>query len=200
MGNEQASLPVPHQPPHSMFCISLRPHRKIELVHAPPKVAMIVQKVTNEVNSLYTGHHLETPSKDKLGVLQFTMAADLFVTASGKEPATMGKLFCIKILEELHKIGFDLVIGSDLMRARFSASALFFRKVAEERPPAKMICVAPGKEDRMILINHDNQVKSMVEEAVRNAWPSGIQRSEEEEVLGHLLHESYRFHYRKSAF
>merc|ERR1712013_917138 len=95
MGNEQASLPVPRQPPHSMFCISLRPHRKIELVHAPPKVAMIVQKVANEVNSLYTGQHMETPTKDKLGVLQFTMAADLFVTASGKEPATMGKLFCI---------------------------------------------------------------------------------------------------------
>jgi len=91
MGNEQASLPVPRQPPHSMFCISLRPHRKIELVHAPPKVALIVQKVANEVNSLYTGHHLETPTKDKLGVLQFTMAADLFVTAtcsftSSKQP------------------------------------------------------------------------------------------------------------------
>jgi len=189
MGNEQASLPVPRQPPHSMFCISLRPHRKIELVHAPPKVAMIVQKVANEVNSLYTGQHMETPTKDKLGVLQFTMAADLFVTASGKEPATMGKLFCIKILEELHKIGFDLVIGSDLMRARFSASALFFRKVAEERPPAKVICVAAGKEDRIILINHDHRVKSIVEETIRNAWPSGIQRSEEEEVLGHVLHE-----------
>ena len=49
MGNEQASLPVPHQPSLSMFCISLRPHRKIELVHAPPKVAVIVQKVANEL-------------------------------------------------------------------------------------------------------------------------------------------------------
>merc|ERR1712130_317732 len=103
-----------------MFCISLRPFRKVELIHAPPRVVACVQRVANEVNSLYTGQsHLETPSKDKLGVMQFTMAADVFVCQSGKEPATMG---------------YDLQITSDLTRVRYSAASLFFKKVASERP------------------------------------------------------------------
>merc|ERR1712110_189171 len=176
MGNDQ-SLPVPKEPSLGMFCISLRPFRKVELIHAPPRVAGLVQKVANEVNSLHTGQScLETPSKDKLGVMQFTMAANLFVSQSGKEAATMGKLFCIRLLEELHTMGYDLQIGSDLTRDRYSASALFFKKVANERPAARIVCVAPGKEDRLILMNHTERVKSMVEDAIGNAWPSGIQR------------------------
>merc|ERR1711963_74028 len=112
MGNDQA-VPVPMRPDLGMFCISLRPFRKVELIHAPPRVVVCVQRVANEVNSLYTGQsYLETPSKDKLGAMQFTMAADVFVCQSGKEPATLGKLFCIRILEELHKMGYDLQITS----------------------------------------------------------------------------------------
>lgn len=183
-------MPVARQPDLGMFCISLRPFRKVELIHAPPRVAELVQRVANEVNSLYTGQtYLETPSKDKLGVMQFTMAADLFVCQRGKEPATMGKLFCIRLLEELHKIGYDLQIGTDLMRARYSAASLFFKKVAGERPAAKVVCIAPGKEDKIILMNHDERVKGMVEEAIKSAWPSGIQRREDQEVFGHILHD-----------
>jgi len=189
MGNE-LTVPVPMQPDLGMFCISLRPFRKVELIHAPPRVVACVQRVANEVNSLYTGQsHLETPSKDKLGVMQFTMAADVFVCQSGKEPATMGKLFCIRILEELHKMGYDLQITSDLTRVRYSAASLFFKKVASERPAAKVVCIAPGKEDKIILMNHNERVKSMVEEAIKNAWPSGIQRREDQEVFGHTLHD-----------
>ena len=189
MGNDQ-SLPVPKEPSLGMFCISLRPFRKVELIHAPPRVAGLVQKVANEVNSLYTGQScLETPSKDKLGVMQFTMAANLFVSQSGKEAATMGKLFCIRLLEELHTMGYDLQISSDLTRDRYSASALFFKKVANERPAARIVCVAPGKEDRLILMNHTERVKNMVEDAIGNAWPSGIQRREDENVFGFTLHE-----------
>ena len=54
MGNE-LTVPVPMQPDLGMFCISLRPFKKIELIHAPPKVVACVQRVANEVNGLYTG-------------------------------------------------------------------------------------------------------------------------------------------------
>merc|ERR1719350_1563433 len=101
----------------------------------------------------------------------------------------MGKLFCIKILEELHKIGYDLQISSDLMRAEESASTLFFKKVAGERRKAKVICVALGSSDRITLINHNNRVKAMVEKAIQDTWPSGVQSRKEKEVLGHVLHE-----------
>ena len=134
-----------------MFCISLQPKRMIHLVNAPPSVAVRVQRVANEVNSLYykswTGKDFrQTPTTDKLGVVQFTMAADVFVAGSGKKAATMGKLLCMKIIEELHKIGYDLQISSDLMRTQESASTLFFKKMAwsSERRQAKVICVALG--------------------------------------------------------
>jgi len=193
MGNEQTSLAVPRHAPDGMFCISLQPKRLIHLVNAPPSVAVRVQRVANEVNSLYFSF-TRTPTTDKLGVIQFTMAADVFGAATGKEAATMGKLFCIKIIEELHKIGYDLQISSDLMRG--SASTLFFKKVTSERRQAKVICVALGSSDRITLINHNDAfdpigdgVKTMVEKAIQDTWPSGIQSRKEKEVLGHLLQE-----------
>merc|ERR1712001_247556 len=189
MGND-ITLPVEMKPELGIFCISLRPFHKIELIHAPPVVVACVRRVANEVNGLYAkGDSFETPSKDKLGVLQFSMSALLFVTGNGKEPATLGKLFCIRLLEELHKLGYDLQIGSDLTRARFAAGTLFFRKVSSERPTAKVVCVAPGKEDTIVLLNHNEKVKSMVENAIKDAWPSGIQRQEEQQVLGHTVHD-----------
>merc|ERR1712088_398629 len=121
--------------------------------------------------------------------LQFTMAADVFGAGSGKKAATMGKLLCIKIIEELHKIGYDLQISSDLMRTEESASTLFFKKVAGERRQTKVICVALGSSDRITLINHNDGVKTMVENAIQDTWPSGVQSRKEEKVLGHVLHE-----------
>ena len=190
MGNEM-TLPVEMKPGLGMFCISLRPFHKIELIHAPPVVAACVRRVANEVSSLHITRQdrLETPSKEKLGVLQFSMSAPLFRTNNGKEPATLGKLFCLRLLEELHKMGYDLQIGADLTRARYAAGALFFRKVTSERPTAKVVCIAPGKQDTIVLLNHDERVKSMVENAIKDAWPSGIQRREEQEVLGHTVHD-----------
>ena len=189
MGNDLA-LPVEMNPELGMFCISLRPVHKIELIHAPPAVASCVRRIANEVNGLQARQDsFETRSKDKLGVLQFSMSAWLFATGNGKEPATLGKLFCIRLLEELHKIGYDLQIGSDLTRARSAAGTLFFRKVTTERPTSKVVCIAPGKLDTIVLMNHSERVKSMVENAIKDAWPSGIQRQEDQEVLGHTVHD-----------
>ena len=145
MGNK-ITLPVEMRPELGMFCISLQPFHKIELIHAPPVVAACVRRVANEVNGLYARKDsFETQSRDKLGVLQLSMSSWLFTTGNGKEPATLGKLFCIRILEELHKMGYDLQIGSDLTRARFAAGTLFFRKVSSKRPTAVVVCIAPGK-------------------------------------------------------
>ena len=167
-------MAVPRHAPDGMFCISLQPKRMIHLVNAPPSVAVRVQRVANEVNSLYFSF-TRTPTTDKLGVLQFDMAADVFGAGSGKKAATMGKLFCIKIIEELHKIGYDLQISSDLVQTEESASTLFFKKVTSERRQAKVICVALGSSDRITLINHNDGVKSMVEKAIQDTWPSGVQ-------------------------
>ena len=100
MGND-LTLPVKMNPELGMFCISLRPFHKIELIHAPPNVAACVRRLANELNGLYARQeNFETPSKSKLGVLQFSMSAWLFATGNGKEPATLGKLFCIRLLQD----------------------------------------------------------------------------------------------------
>ena len=116
MGNE-ITVPVEMKPDLGMFCLSLRPFHKIELVHAPPVVADCVRKVANEVNGLLTGNDkFETPSKDMQGALQFKMSARLFKSPNTEVPATMGKVFSVQLIEKLHKIGYDLQIGSDLNR------------------------------------------------------------------------------------
>ena len=173
MGNE-ITMPVEMNPNLGMFCLSLRPIQKIELIHAPPEVEDCVRRVANEVNGL------ETPSKDKLGALQFKMSGWLFVNGNGKEAATLGKLFCIRLLEELHKMGYDLEIGSDLTRAPAAAGSLFFRKVTMERPTVKVVCVAPGKADTIVLLNHSESVKKMVENAIKDAASNAQQ-----EILRH---------------
>merc|ERR550525_1266137 len=167
-----------------MFCLNLRPYRKIELIHAPPAVVDCVRKVANEVNGLSAGNNdnVETPTKDKLGALQFKMSDRLFVNGNGKTAATLGKLFCIRLLEEMHKMGYDLQISSDLARCsvviwngpQSTTGTLFFRKVASERPTSKVVCVAPGRTDTIVLMNHSEKVKNAVENAIKDAWPSGI--------------------------
>ena len=207
MGNEQTSLAVPRHAPDGMFCISLQPKGMIFLVNAPPRVAVKVQRVANEVNGLYGLYKspcedfIRTPTTDKLGVVQFTMAADVFAAASGKKAATMGKLFCIKIIEELHKIGYDLQISSDLMQTEESASTLFFKKVTSERRQAKVICVALRSSDRITLINHndvwEHLLPILILQTGQNHGRKGHTRylairgpkSQKKEVLGHVLHE-----------
>ena len=174
-----------------MFCISLRPNRKIKLVYAPPRVAESVQKVVNEVDNLCTRtHQVETATRNKLGVWKFTMAADIL---GRRELATMGQLFCIKIIEDLHKMGYDLDNGSHPQIPAYneynSTCNLWFKKVTGDRPWVKVIYVALEKLNKIILINHNDQVKSIVEEAVENAWPLGIKRHKQVEALGHELHE-----------
>jgi len=223
------TLPVEMNPELGMFCISLRPYRTVELIHAPPVVADCVRKVANEVNGLYARQenfetcshdklgvlqalqpnpivaacvrrlanevnglyarqeNFEIRSNEKLGVLQFRMSFALFGTEN-KKKSTLGNLFCIRLLEELHKMGFDLQMSSDLIRDSSSAGCLFFRKLTSERPSAKVVCIAPREDDTIVLLNHSASVKSMVENVIKETWPSGIQMQKDKEVLGEMVH------------
>ena len=49
--------------------------------------------------------------------------------------------------------------------------------------------LALEKLNKIILINHNDQVKSIVEEAVENAWPLGIKRHKDVKALGHEFHQ-----------
>ena len=147
--SNNVTVPVEMKSDLGMFCLSLRTSNKIELIHAPAVVADCVRNVVNEVN------RKKKTSKHKLGAMQFKLYDGLFSFGN------VGQLFCIHLLEELHKIGYDLEISSEL--ARYSsvtwegptstAGTLFFRKVTSERPAAKVVCVDP---DWKVLVDHRN--------------------------------------------
>ena len=125
------SEPVPPATTLGMFCIILCPWDKLGLLHAPNDVISVVRNVVNQINGKVT------PVKTKMGAVQFTMVGRLFDTNNGKQLATKGKLLCIRLLEELYKIGYELDLSSDLARSELQASTLFFRKTACEQLGAR---------------------------------------------------------------
>ena len=180
MGNK-LSLPVPPSPSLGAFCLILSPWTKIRLLHAPPEVEALVLRVANNINTLRHGFHdMPTPHKDKLGSTQITMACNLFTTVrQDKEAAILGKLLCVELLQELHKLGWDLDLSCRLARYHCNASVLFFRKVSTERPGAWVVCVATAKTSWVSLLNHDQRVRDKVLEAIRESWTEGIQEERE---------------------
>lgn len=183
------SQPVSPAKDLGMFCLIFCPWDKVRLLHAPAAVVAVVRRVVNQINSIQNRSDMQTPEKEKLGAVQFTMVGNLFTTNNGKESATMGKLLCIRLFEELFKLGYELDLSSDLARYRWQASTLFFRKTSYERPGARVICVAPGKRDRISLMNHDERSKNAVIEAIKETWPEGLQNVEDVEVQGQTVHE-----------
>ena len=125
------SEPVAPATTLGMFCIMLIPFHKLSLLHAPEDVIDVVRHVVNQINGTVI------PVKIKMGAVQFKMVGRVFDTNNGKELATKGKLLCIRLLEELHKIGYELDLCSDLARSNLQASTIFFRKTACEQPGAR---------------------------------------------------------------
>ena len=184
------SHPVPPSPLNGVFCLLFCPPKKIRLLHAPPEVKAAVTKVVKHVNSLSHGcTEVVTPQKERMGATQFTMLERLFTTNNGKEAATLGKQLCVELLQELHKLGYDLQLSSDLARSRWQSATLFFRKMDVERPASRVVCVAPGKNDMITLLSHDERVRSSVEDAIKETWPKGIQSAHESCVLGLTMYD-----------
>ena len=46
--------------------------------------------------------------EDKHGAVQFRLPGSPFALQAGKESATIGKLFAIRIFEEMNHLGYDL--------------------------------------------------------------------------------------------
>ena len=118
MANAIALHGVVMNPELGMFCISLRLPHKFELIHSSPLVVACAERVANEVGSLYN----------------VQLSDPVFTTNSAKEVATLGKMFCLRLLEELHKMGYDLQVGADLTQARFAPSSSGRSPVNVPRP------------------------------------------------------------------
>ena len=69
-------------------------------------------------------------------------------------------------------------------------STLFFRKVCAERAPCKILCVAPGGYDKIVIMNWiDLNIINAVAQAIAQSWPGGTQNTQTKNVLNQQLYE-----------
>ncbi len=168
MGSDQ-SLPVSTRTGSPFFCLVFRVPNKIRLVQAPKEVVDTVARIMGEVGG-------ETFPKDKFGCSQFKLPGNPFYLGVGKDSSTVGKLFGIRIMEELHNMGYDIVCSADLAR-QYDNSTWFFAKNQNlaERSHRPVVCVAPGGHDKLVIVKGDVAVVASVRNAVEEAWSKGIQ-------------------------
>ena len=121
-----------------------------------------------------------------------------FQASMGKERATIGKFFAIRLFEEMYNLGYNLLISSDLARRADNATWYFARSEVpdENRAPARICCIAPGggmrRQDgmqKLVLLHHDEQVKQAVMLALGDAWPNGVSSTKDVQACGEQLHE-----------
>jgi hypothetical protein len=129
--------------------------------------------------------------KSKYGAYQISLPGRPFITGSLKDSAIIGKMFIVRLLEVMQANNYDFLFSSDLARM-WDQSSLFFRKssdMAPERAVKRVVCIAPGSTDKLILMNHSQQITDTVRESIKSAWTRGIQ-TEGQEVHGKFaLHE-----------
>merc|ERR1719264_585905 len=105
----------------------LRSWDKFRVLHGTRDVLAMCQRVVGELCQ-----DSSVGGEDKHGAVQFRLPGSPFALQAGKESATIGKLFAIRIFEEMNHLGYDLVTSSDLSRY-YDQSSWFFRKAVAER-------------------------------------------------------------------
>jgi len=182
------SEPVSMDPTLGYVGIALRSPNKIRLLHAPREVVEVTERVIGEIQSK-AGEAEFVTSKDKYGTLGYNVGSEwCFQVNSGKTAATSGKLFTIRMLEEMHKLGYDPVVSSDLTRT-YDQATWIFEKTTHERPTAKVVCLAPGKSDTLVMVRANERFQDVVKASINEAWPLGIQKEQSIESCGETLAE-----------
>ena len=141
---------------------------------------------------------LECDPKEDYGTVTFQLPGQPFRPNSGKKNATIGKLFMVRIFEEMYKLGYDFISSSDLAREQ-DTSTLFFRKVCENkaRGACKVLCISPGSDlnfgigsnDKIIMLRCPEEVEEAIEEAVKASFVYQVQKEDKVEVIGETLTE-----------
>ena len=67
--------------------------------------------------------------KEDYGAITFRLPGQPFRVRGGKKNATLGKLFMVRLLEEMYKLGYHFIASSKLSRTPTDHSTLLFRKV-----------------------------------------------------------------------
>jgi hypothetical protein len=124
------------------------------------------------------------------GAIEIILPELPFQAKSFQRSANIGKIFVIRLLEVMNSAGYDFQFSSDLSRGK-DQSSLFFRLspyASQGRPWKRVICVAPGSSDRLILMNHDKKIIDAVQAAITYSWQQGLQD------FNAGMHENLTFH------
>jgi len=168
--------------------VGVRQWNQVKVFHAPTTVINVIERIIQEVN-IATADTDQVYSQEKNGYQKMKLdISQVFVEFAGKSGSTAGKLFMLRLLEEMYRIGYDPVVSSDLVR-RHDQATIFFRKVQEERPGRRVICLAPGKSDTLVFLRADEEFIGIVRGAIQQAWLKGIQNESDVQVNSESLHE-----------
>eukprot|EP00397_Hematodinium_sp_SG-2012_P022879 GEMP01023736.1.p1 GENE.GEMP01023736.1~~GEMP01023736.1.p1 ORF type:complete len:546 (+),score=109.84 GEMP01023736.1:89-1639(+) len=192
MRNE-SSAPFDNDSELGYVGISLHRPNKVRLIHAPEEVIRITESVVAEMCAASGQKHCGDTSniKDKNGSVQIKLPQYFFAVSQGKDAATLGKLFMIRLFEEMYTLGYDIATSSDLTR-EVDHSTLFFVKAAtkEERrkkAPPQVVCVAPGGVDKLALLRATSSVTYAIKQALVASWAQGVQVETSEEICGEMI-------------
>jgi len=170
--------------------VCVRAPNVMKVLHAPPNVIQRMESILREVNIVCAGKDTCNSTWKELGYqrLQFEKWQVFHPRTGSTSASTSGKLFMIRLLEEMYKMGYDPVVSADLARLRENAS-IFFKKVAPERPGRQVVCLATESSDKLVLLKADDQFREIVRTAIVDSYPNGIQRESTDQVNNIELQE-----------
>ena len=123
----------------------------------------------------------------KTGAVSFRLPESPFMVGMGQKSATVGKVFIIRIFEEMFRLGYDFVACSDLSRTNEQGS-LFFKKCnVSARANRSVLCVAPGERDTIVLVRCPDNVQSAIRQSISETWTRGIQGENNNESFGETV-------------
>ena len=197
MGNNQSSELGVAFIPDSYIAISICILSKIRVMNVTPEVRDMLVRLDQEITAKSGFAH--GPLIEYYGTLKMKVGDwRTFYPNSGKDRATLGNFFALRLLEEMYNLGYNLIISSDLARQLDKATWFFAKSEVpgESRGRAKVCCIAPSgvgdigmENNRLFLLHHDEHIKTAVMLALGDAWPSGVKGSEDVESSGEMLHE-----------
>lgn len=162
------SAPVELDNQSSSVCISFRNPNKIRILNGTQEVIAMLEGIV----SIY---------RIDSGMIEFKLyGSSPFAAKSSKEDSTYGKKIAITILEDMYKMGYDLIVSTDLSRTE-DRSSWFFQKAVLNRDPQKIFCISPGESDKIALYNGSDDIAMMIEQVLISS------------CHGRVIHEQFKF-------
>ena len=112
----------------------------------------------------------------KHGATQITLPGEPFSSHAISKNCNIGIIFTKRLLEAMFSLGYDFMFSTDLSRT-LNHGSLFFKKTpvtCNGREAMELVSIAPEGTDTIVLMNHNDLVKSTVRNAISTSWHWGI--------------------------